>query len=204
MQQVGVRLLALEDAPQLGEDGALVDLGRQLAQLGGLPFQQPSLVAQRRQADRAIGRQLRDGVRLGPTERQSLDRLDHAGDHGGGRGGCGQLLADAEVLELGGRVAELAQADLAFGQAVVLHVVNQLLVDEAAEPALVQADLEGVPLAGLVVRAGVLAQHLPAEHVRPLEPCQAQLAVGRVEAVVPIRRRRCETPGPPPPPRHPT
>src|SRR5207253_1895657 len=61
-----------------------------------------------------------------------------------------------------------------------------MLVDIAQELVAVDADLDGVPLAGLVMRAGKLLEDLPGEDIGPVEERQTEAAAGRVKAIVPI------------------
>src|SRR5262249_60287078 len=66
------------------------------------------------------------------------------------------LRADLEVLELGARVAELRQADAALGAHNVIGLDGEVIVDVAANPALLETDLDGVPFAAAVMRALLL------------------------------------------------
>src|SRR5688572_6856719 len=84
--------------------------------------------------------------------------------------------ADLEVLEDRPSVAELGEADFAFGNVDFLSVNQEMLIDVTRQTVLLDADFEVVPVARAVMLAWGCLEDVPGKNVRALEVGQAKLS----------------------------
>ena len=183
-----VAFLALRTQPgQFAADTCRVQIGRHEPQVGCPLLERGRAIPHRRRGRLGVVHERRD-ARGGQSfeRRQSVNgRLKPRGSRGVGLSVL-RRRPDAKQLELGIRVTELGEPHPARGQAVVVDRGERLAVDQAEEPFFLHPHGQLVPIARVVVRRWHLAEHLPLEDRRPVEPGDPQLAGRWVEAVMTV------------------